>query len=316
MTPRPIMLAAALAALLAAGPVLAQDPANALARLNERLVAVEANAQYSGLAAYERLQARQALDALARAPGREREAARYVAERRVEAAEIVARTQALQRDVDRLDRERSELMLEASRQEAARARAEAERLRMEAQLQAEETARLRAQAEADALARQDVETALEGVSGAQEAKLNAARARELQLARQEAELMARGKLPPSKVDARGEVFTLAGDAFTSGKATLTPAAANAVRTLSVYLQAIEGGRARVEGHTDSQGSASANRTLSQQRANAVRDALVAAGLPAVRVQALGRGAEQPVGDNRTEAGRAANRRVEVIVLSK
>ena len=68
MMPRPIiMLAAALAALLAAGPVLAQDPANALARLNERLVAVEANAQYSGLAAYERLQARQALDALEQA---------------------------------------------------------------------------------------------------------------------------------------------------------------------------------------------------------------------------------------------------------
>jgi outer membrane protein OmpA-like peptidoglycan-associated protein len=314
--PHPLMLAAALGVVLVAGPALAQDRVDAVAQLNQRLVAVEASAQYTGLAAYERLQARQAIDALANAPSREREAARYVAERRVEAAEIVARTQAMQRDVERLDRERGELMLEASRQDAARARAEAERLRMEAQMQAEEAARLRAQSEADAMARQDVETALEGVAGAQEAKLNAARARELQLARQEAELMTRGKLPPSKVDARGEVFTLAGDAFTSGKASLTPAAANAVKTLSVYLQAIEGGRARVEGHTDSQGSAAANRSLSQQRANAVRDALVAGGLPAGRVQATGRGPDQPVGDNRTETGRAANRRVEVIVLSK
>lgn len=314
--PRSMILSAALAAALVAAPAVAQDQADAVARLNQRLVAVEANAQFSGLAALERLQAQQAIAALAQAPGRERDAARFVAERRVEVAEIAARTEAMRRDVERLDRERSELMLEASRQDAARARAEAERLRMEAQLQAEEAARLRAQAEADALARQDVETALEGVAGAQEAKLNAARARELQLARKEAELVTGGKLPPSKVDARGEVFTLAGDAFTSGKAKLTPAAAAAVKTLSAYLQAIAGGRARVEGHTDSQGSAAANRTLSQQRAAAVREALVAAGLAAGRVEAVGQGADQPVGDNRTEAGRAANRRVDVIVLSK
>lgn len=310
--PRPLMLAA-LSAVFVAGPAFAQDAADAAARLNQRLVAVDANAQFNGMAAYERLQARQAIAALAEAPSRERQAALYVAERRVEAAEIAARTQAMQREVERLDRERAELMLEASRQDAARARAEAERLRMEAQLQAEETARLRAQAEAE---RQDVETALEGVAGAQEAKLNAARARQLELARKEAELMTGGKLPASKVDARGEVFTLAGDSFASGKASLTPAAMSAVKTLSVYLQAIEGGRARVEGHTDSQGSAAANRSLSQQRANAVRDALVAAGLPDVRVQATGLGADRPVGDNRTEAGRAANRRVEVILLSK
>lgn len=313
---RPIMLAAVLAAAFVAFPATAQDKADAVARLNQRLVAVEGNAQYSGMAAYERLQAHQAIATLANAPGREREAALFVAERRVEAAEIAARTEAMRRDVERLDRERSELMLEASRQDAARARAEAERLRMEAQLQAEEAARLRAQAEADALARQDVETALEDVAGAQEAKLKAARARELQLARQEAELLTGGKLPPSKVGPRGEVFTLAGDAFTSGKAKLTPAATAAVKTLSAYLQAVNGARARVEGHTDSQGSAAANRTLSQQRAAAVREALVAAGLPAGRVEAVGHGADHPVGDNRTEAGRAANRRVEVIVLSK
>lgn len=287
-----------------------------VARLTQRVAAVEANPQFAAVAAYERLQARQAIETLANAPKRERDAARYVAERRVEIAEVAARTQAMQRDIDRLDRERSELMLEATRQEAARARAEAERLRMEAQLQAEETARLRAQTEADALARQDVEAALEGVSGAQEAKLNAARARELELARQEAELMARGKLPPSRIEARGEVFTLAGDAFASGQAQLSAAAAGSLKTLSVYLQAVPGAKARVEGFTDNQGNASANKALSQQRANAVRDALVAAGLPAGRVQAVGRGVEQPVADNATAAGRAKNRRVEVVVVEK
>ncbi|TWI14285.1 OmpA family protein [Aerolutibacter ruishenii] len=313
---RPVLIAMALGLTLAAGQAFAQDKADAMARLNARLVAVEADARFAGLAAYERLQAHQALDALAKAPGREREAALFVAERRVETAEIAARTQLMQREIDRLDRERGELMLEASRQDAARARAEAERLRMEAQLQAEEAARLRAQAEADALVRQDVETALEGVAGAQEAKLNAARARELQLARQEAELVAGAKLPPSRVDARGEVFTLAGESFASGKASLTPGATKTVKALSAYLQAVAGTRARVEGHTDSQGSAAANRSLSQQRADAVRASLVAGGVAAGRVQAVGHGADQPVGDNRTAAGRAANRRVDVVVSSK
>lgn len=284
--------------------------------LEQRLTAVESQPEYASLAAYERLQARQSLDVLANARSRDRDGALYVAQRRVQIAEIAARSQAAQREVDRLDRERSELLVDASRRDATRARAEAERLRVQAQIQAEEAERLRQQAAADAQAIQDVEATLEGVAGAQTVKLGAAREREAALARQEAELIAGGKLPPSRRDARGEVFSLAGDAFASGQAALTGTAAASVKALAAYLQAGPLASARIEGHTDNQGAAAANLTLSQRRADAVRDALVAAGVPRAKVQALGRGQLQPVADNASAAGRARNRRVEVIVSSK
>ena len=304
-----LRIAIATALLAGASTVHAQsDPG-----LAQRLAAVESNPEYATLAAYERLQARQALDMLANAGRSDRDNALYVAERRVQIAEIAARSQAAQREVDRLERERNELLVDASRRDAARARAEAERLRVQAQIQAEEAERLRQQAAADALAIQDVEATLEGVAGAQTARLGAAREKEAALARQEAELVAGGKLPPARRDARGEVFSLAGDAFASGQASLTGAAASSVKTLAAYLQAGPQVSVTVEGHTDNQGAAAANLALSQRRADAVRDALVAAGLPRASVKAVGRGHLQPVADNASAAGRAKNRRVEVVV---
>ncbi|MFD0739038.1 OmpA family protein [Lysobacter koreensis] len=314
---RVIAQATVLAAVLLAGNLSLHAQETDIDLLSRRLSALEADPAVSTFAAYERLQARQALAALTSARARDdRQAAQYVAERRVQIAEVAARAQAMQREIDRLDRERSDLLVEASRQDAARARAEAERLRIQAQVQAEEAERLRQQASVDAQAMQDVEAALVGVAGAQTAKLSAAREREAALARQEAELVAGGKLPAAKRDARGEVFTLAGDAFASGQATLTNGAASSVRTLAAYLQAGPSAAVLVEGHTDSQGAADANLKLSQRRADAVRDALVAAGVPRAKVQAAGRGATKPVSDNGTAAGRAKNRRVEIVISSK
>lgn len=308
---------AVLAALLVGGMATAHAQDADVTRLAQQLVALDADPELGTLAAYERLQARQALDALDQARSSNRAGALHVAERRVLIAEVAARTQAMQRELDRLDRERSELLVEASRRDAARARAEAERLRIQAQIQAEEAARLREQAAADATAMQDVEAALQGVAGAQAAKLEAAREREAALARQEAELVAGGKLPPSTRDGRGEVFVLAGDAFGSGQSSLTPAAEASLRALGTYLQqTAPGGSVRVEGHTDSQGAADANLKLSQRRAAAVREVLSAQGLAPARVQAVGRGDAQPVASNDSAAGRARNRRVEIIVPQK
>jgi outer membrane protein OmpA-like peptidoglycan-associated protein len=302
----------ATALFAAAMSVHAQDDSG----LAQRLATIDANPDFGTLAAYERLQARQALETLANARRSDRDNALYVAERRVQIAEIAARSQAAQRELDRLDRERSELLVEASSRDAAQARAEAERLRVQAQIQAEEAERLRQQAAADAQAMQDVEATLEGVAGMQTAKLSAAREKEAALARQEAELIAGGKLPPSRRDARGEVFSLAGDAFASGQASLTSAAASSVKALAAYLQAGPSASVKIEGHTDNQGTADANLKLSQRRADAVRDALVAAGVPRSKVQAIGRGQLQPVADNASAAGRARNRRVDVVVSSK
>lgn len=297
--------------LLCSGSVAAQEPE--VSRLSQQLIALDADPALGSLAPYERLQARQAVDALSQARGANRSAALYAAERRVKIAQVAARTQAMQRELDRLDRERSELLVEASRRDAARARAEAEHLRVQAQIQAEEAARLREQAAADATAMQDVEAALGNVAGAQTARLEAAREREAALARQEAELMAGGKLPTSVQSARGEVFTLAGDAFASGQSRLTSAAATSVQALASYLAAAPTGAILVEGHTDSQGSAAENQALSERRAQAVREALIAGGLPSARVQASGLGHTRPVASNDSASGRASNRRVEIVV---
>jgi len=71
----------------------------------------------------------------------------------------------------------------------------------------------------------------------------------------------------------------------------------------------------IQGHTDSRGNKAKNQKLSQDRANAVRDLLINGyGIDAARVSAKGYGADQPVADNKTEAGRTANRRV-IAVLS-
>ncbi|MFC0676860.1 OmpA family protein [Lysobacter korlensis] len=309
------MKRATLILLLAASlPLYAQEAD--VAAFSQRIAALEADPQASSLAAYERLQARQAIEALAQARSRDRGAARYVAERRVQIAEIASRTAAMQREVDRLDRERAELLVEASRQDAARARAEAERLRIQAQIQAEEAERLRQQAAADALATQQVTAVLEGVTDAQTAKLNAAREKQAALAREEAELVAGAKLPSSSRADGSETFTLAGDAFASGQATLTSAAAGQVRALAALLDAMPAASVTIEGHTDSQGASDANLKLSQRRADAVRDTLVREGVPARLVRAIGRGAAEPVADNASAAGRARNRRVEILVSYK
>ena len=68
----------------------------------------------------------------------------------------------------------------------------------------------------------------------------------------------------------------------------------------------------VAGHTDSSGDDSANQALSEARAAAVRTYLEQAGIPAARLQSVGRGETQPIGPNETAAGRSANRRVALI----
>ena len=199
LTPHLRCVVIGLALASAMTPVHAQKRTDAAAsELESKLVALEANPDYANAAAYERLQARHAVDALGSARQSQYEAAYYVADRRVQIAVAAADTAAMQQRIRDLDRERSELLLEASRRDAATARAEAERLRIEAQVRAEEAERLRMQSQSDADAMADVETALKDVAGAQAARLKAAKAREAELARQEAELLRGAPSKPPK----------------------------------------------------------------------------------------------------------------------
>jgi outer membrane protein OmpA-like peptidoglycan-associated protein len=274
----------ALGVLLAVAPLM---PAHAAERpeivaLNQRLGSLHSDPTLSDFAAYEKLQAQQAIAVLAKARGKQRESALYLADRRVEIAETAARAESARREVDRLERTRSELLVEASRREAARARQENERLRVQAQIQAEEAERLRLAAEAETLARQDAEDMLTSVAGQQTAKLSATRQKELRLAREEAELVSGAKLPASKFEARGEVFTLAAAAFNPGQATLSAAGASSVSALAAYLQVNPKAKARIDGFGDKQ-------TPGQRRADSVRDALVSAGVARARLQSAAKG---------------------------
>ncbi|GAB2503141.1 OmpA family protein [Lysobacter humi (ex Lee et al. 2017)] len=293
-----------------AGVAVPAPPVSVAGNHAARLQALAADPRLGGLAAVERLQAQQAVAAVAVAKSRQRPEAEALAERRVLAAEAAAYAQAVERDAERLEREARDLQLEATRREAAEARAEAERLRLEARRREEEAERMRQAALAEEQARQQAEQA---ATAQQAAKVGAARDRELALAREEAELVTGAKLPPAKRAAGSEVYTLAGDAFASGQASLTSGATGSLKALAAYLAIARPAGIRIEGHTDSQGDPAANQALSQRRADAVRQALVAAGVDRSLVEAAGRGAAAPIADNGSAAGRAKNRRVEISV---
>jgi outer membrane protein OmpA-like peptidoglycan-associated protein len=72
---------------------------------------------------------------------------------------------------------------------------------------------------------------------------------------------------------------------------------------------------RIEGHTDKAGTSEANLELSKRRAAAVRSALISLGVDSKRVTSVGCGSDYPLSDNKTEEGRANNRRVEFVILT-
>lgn len=118
-----------------------------------------------------------------------------------------------------------------------------------------------------------------------------------------------------KREARGTVITLSGAVvFASGQYDLLPSARN---KMSEVASALSSGDANskilIEGHTDSTGSAEQNQELSLKRASAVRDALVSRGVSTERISVEGFGPDRPVADNATHAGRANNRRVEIVL---
>jgi len=180
--------------LAAATPALAQQQQQdnpEAAVLTQRLRALDAAPDHAGLAALERLQAQQAIDAFIQARRNEIATALQIAQWRVERAELAVQTETIQRQIQALERERGELLLEASRREAARARQEAERLRIQAQVQAEEAERLRRAVEAEAQARQEAEGVLDTVASDQVERARAARQRAAELKAQEEALRRR-----------------------------------------------------------------------------------------------------------------------------
>ena len=86
-----------------------------------------------------------------------------------------------------------------------------------------------------------------------------------------------------------------------------------LRTVASNLLAYPDSTIQIIGHTDNEGDAAYNQTLSERRANAVADVLMGEGVPFGRIDAIGRGESQPITSNLTPEGRAENRRVEIVI---
>ncbi|CUH79301.1 OmpA family protein [Tropicibacter naphthalenivorans] len=102
--------------------------------------------------------------------------------------------------------------------------------------------------------------------------------------------------------------------FATDSAELRPGLVGDLRDVAQSLLAYPDTTAQVIGHTDSDGDAAYNLNLSQRRAQAVVNVLAGEGVPGYRLQAIGRGEDQPVASNLTPEGKAQNRRVQIVIL--
>jgi|UniRef100_UPI004049E28F outer membrane protein OmpA-like peptidoglycan-associated protein len=101
--------------------------------------------------------------------------------------------------------------------------------------------------------------------------------------------------------------------FDTGKATFKKESLQTLESMNAIFKEYPKADFYIDGHTDSVGSDKSNKLLSERRANAVRDWLIANGIAKERLEARGFGEEKPIDDNKTPGGRTNNRRVEVVV---
>ncbi len=113
-----------------------------------------------------------------------------------------------------------------------------------------------------------------------------------------------------------ELVALDGIGFASGGSNITAESQLVLDEVAAVLIANPDVAVQVEGHTDDQGSDSGNQALSEARATAVVDYLIGAGVESERLTPVGFGETQPIADNTTPEGRAANRRIEFIVSTR
>lgn len=212
----------------------------------------------------------------------------YVADRKVAIARAQAEKRLAEDQMKTLSEQRGEIRLdartaeaEAAKAQASAAKSEAEQALAIAQMQQQAAARARAEAEA-------------------------AKAQADELKRQMADLEA-------KQTDRGLVMTLGDVLFATGKAELKAGSQDRLTKLVAFLGKYPDRTVIIEGHTDSVGSDETNQVLSQRRADAVRAYLLAQGVAANRVTAVGKGESLPVADNGNAAGRQQNRRVEIVI---
>lgn len=114
----------------------------------------------------------------------------------------------------------------------------------------------------------------------------------------------------------GKKMTLKNIFFDFDKATLKKESFFELNHVARFMRENPTVRIQLSGHTDYKGSAEYNMTLSQNRAKAAMDYLIKKGVPPQRMEYKGYGKTQPIADNTTDAGRALNRRTEILIIAK
>jgi len=214
---------------------------------------------------------------------------------------------------------------EEQQAEAARATSEAKKQAEQAssqaeqaRLQAEEAKQQKAQAEAakqSALAEQQrAQAEAESARGDAEQAQQQAQQAEQEKAELRAKLLRQlNDVLQTRDTARGLVVNMSDVLFDSGKYTLKPVAREKLAKVAGVLLAYPGLKVEVDGYTDNVGGEELNETLSQKRADAVRDYLLQQGIPPDSLKARGFGEDSPIASNDTSIGRQLNRRVELVL---
>ena len=207
---------------------------------------------------------------------------------------------------------------QAQQQEEAAARQQADIQRLKAERDAAQQAAARAQADAAAAASAAQAQQADAAAAAAAARAKAAQDQAAQAEQEKQQLRAAllaqfNRILPTTDTPRGLKVNMADVLFAFGKYDLQPPAREALAKFSGIVLAHPGLHLAVEGYTDSVGSDAFNQTLSEQRANAVRDYLVQQGLDPSQITSTGYGKTNPVASNDTAQGRQQNRRVEIII---
>lgn len=122
------------------------------------------------------------------------------------------------------------------------------------------------------------------------------------------------KVAETKKTDQGILLSLKGDiTFASGSSNLTPAATTQITQIAAVIAKYPTDHITITGHTDSTGSHVTNSELSTYRARAVETVLIGNGVKPEQVTTRGMGESQPISSNKTAAGRAKNRRVELMI---
>lgn len=276
--------------------------------------AAQANPQIARLAPVELQQAGDALERanIAQSHREERNVVdnlAYLAKQKVAIAEETARRKNADLALANAASERNDVLLQARTTEADQARQQAALAAQSANRKAAELAVANAVGE-DQRLKLEARTA-EAEQARQQALAAQANAQQDQ-ARAQALQEQLDELHATKT-ARGMVITLGDVLFDTNQAQLKSGSMRNVQKLADFLNRYPHRKVRIEGFTDNTGSNSRNQELSEQRADAVRNALVDMGIGRNRIATRGYGESYPIASNKNVAGRQLNRRVEIIL---